>query len=149
MANDAFSGPIDYAVIIAPRTAQALVAIGNALIERETAGAIEVLDAELVSVVDATPTRLTLADLGIDGETAGALAQLADAETDLLDDEDLAQIAAELSGDEVAVCVVYEDRSLAPVAALAETHGGRFLWAGGVTVSDLEAAIGSETEGEN
>lgn len=59
-------------------------------------------------------------------------------ETDLLDDDDLALIGAELSSGESALAVIYEDRTLASLAAALSDAGGRELMAGGIDVSALE-----------
>ncbi len=140
MATPEYSGPVDYAVVVVPRAAR--VGAGLALLlQRVDAGAIELLDLE---IVDRGGDRLPLSALsGVDGVDLSAFEG---AESDVLGDDDLAAIAAELGEDELAIAVVYEDRSLAGVVQALAAEGGSLLWSGGIDVADLESAL---TEGES
>lgn len=139
MATLTYSGPVDYAVFAVPKTAQ-LAATLRTLLARIDLGAIELLDLEIVERdADGSAVRrpITALEAGDDFDV-----NIFDgAESAVLDDEDLALIAAELGDDDRAVVVVYEDRSLAEVAAQVTTAGGQLLWAGGIDVADLAKIV--------
>lgn len=143
MATPQFSGPLDYAVIVVPRRARVGAALGL-LLDRVDGGAIELLDLE---VIDRDASRLPLSALSeAEGLDASAFEG---AESDVLGDDDVAAIAEELGEDELAIAVVYEDRSLAAVAEALAAEGGRMLWSGGIDVADLEAAVAAEPGGDS
>lgn len=138
MTTDAYAGPIDVLVFTFPDRAP----IGTGLdlvLERVDAGLIEILDLEFVRVENGAPVRLTLAD--VEAATGADLSAFEGAESLILDDDDLAQIAADLEPEHFAVALVYEERTLAVAAGAWTSVGGTELLAGGVDIDDLERAI--------
>ena len=109
------------------------------LIDQVDAGAIELLDLEILGndggVVSRLPISALQADEGFD------LAVLDGAESDILDADDLAAIGDALAPGHLAIAVVYEDRSLAGVATAWGVAGGTQLWSGGVDVEALEQSL--------
>ncbi|MEO8907985.1 MAG: hypothetical protein ABI310_07910 [Microbacteriaceae bacterium] len=71
------------------------------------------------------------------------------AESDILQPEDIAEIAETLNSGGVAIAVVYEDRSLAAAAHAWRSAGGELLWSGGIAIDDLEHALAEPTNEEN
>lgn len=135
MTSTTYTGPLSFAVFAVPSDGS----IADALQELQTLrrrGAIEVLDVEL----------LTRGPGGAAGREAFEDLSIAATETDLLDDEDLAVVAAELVEGERALVVLYEDRSLASVAALLAAGGGREVWVGGIDPNDLDDEDGAAVE---
>ncbi len=139
MANLSYSGPVDYAVFEVPRGARLGEAF-RALLARIDAGAIELLDLEIIERGDdGRPLRRSVTVLETGDEFD--LEVFVGADSGLLDDEDLALIVAELDTDSRAVVVVYEDRNLADVAERLGAAGGRMLWSGGIDIVELEERI--------
>ncbi len=139
MATLTYSGPVDYAVFAVPRNAQLGAAL-RTLLARIELGAIELLDLEVIERdADGSPVRRPVAALEAGGDFDVSVFD--GAESAVLDDEDLALIAAELGADDRAIVVVYEDRSLAEVAAQVTSAGGQLLWAGGIDVADLAKVV--------
>lgn len=135
MTSPTYTGPLSFAVFAVASGAPLAAAFQEleALRERH---AIEVLDVEL----------LTRGEDGAVRREAFDDAAVAATETDLLDDEDLAVVAAELEEGERALVVLYEDRSLASVADLLAASGGREIWVGGLDVDALDAEDGTAQE---
>lgn len=63
------------------------------------------------------------------------------ASSGILDSQDLATIASGLERGQLAVALVYEDRSLAAVAEAWASVGGAELFSGGVDITDLDHAL--------
>lgn len=128
MSDEQYTGPIGFAVFAVPADAE--LATVAAEIERlATTHDAEILDVELI-------TR----ENGLHRE---ALPEgLAPTETDLLHDDDLADVAAELREGESALVVVYEDRTLAGLAARVSALGGRELLTGGIDAAEIEGNEG-------
>lgn len=135
MTDSTYAGPLSFAVFAVPSGGS----IADALRELQALqrrGAIAVLDVELLTRgADGSAERGAFEDLSI-----------AATETDLLDDEDLASVAAELADGERALVVLYEDRSLASVAGLLAAAGGREIWIGGIDPNDLDEEDGDAVE---
>lgn len=141
MATSTYSGPVDYAVFAVPSDAQLSEALRE-LLARIDSGAIELLDLEIIERgEDGTAARRPITDLEAGGDFD--LSLFVGAESELLDDEDLALLVAELDGDSRALVIVYEDRSLAEVAARVAAAGGQLLWSGGVDLTELDQHISS------
>lgn len=144
MSAESFTGPIDFAVFVIPRGSD-VSAAAHQLRSQIQSGSMTLLDIEVLALdADGAAVRqpldvLTHAD-------PDALGDLQSAESDLLDEADLADVAAELGADELAVVVVYEDRSLAPVAGHLADQGGRLLWTGGVHTDEVEHALDETKE---
>ena len=144
MANDTYAGPIDYALFVLPGEADAGPAL-QTLFQTVESGAIELLDLEVLGANNGGPAireSLTTVhhDLNVD------LSIFDGVETDILDEEDLELIGADLKAGEYALVVVYEDRSLAKVAELIALQGGAALASGGVNIEALEAVLDLEEE---
>lgn len=139
MADDTFAGPVNHVALALPSGAD-LAPVAEALAGAVAAGAVELLDIEwLVRDEAGSLTRATLAELP-------ALSGVAAAETDLLDADDIAALAAEVSDGHGVLVVVYEDRSLASLAQAAASVGGHEIWSGGVSIDDLEQSLTDELE---
>ena len=127
MTSSTYTGPLSFTVFALTADAPLDVALQE-LQALQHAGRIEILDVELLSrTADGDMRRESFDD-----------AVIAATETDLLDDEDLALVAAELGDDERALVVLYEDRSLATVADLLAGSGTREIWVGGLDVDALD-----------
>lgn len=124
MSDEHYTGPIGFAVFAVPAGAE-LGGVAAELERLAVTHAAEILDVELIAA-DRGRHREQLPD------------GLASAETDLLHDDDLADIAAELGEGEQALVVVYEDRTLAGVAAGVAALGGRELLTGGIDAAEIE-----------
>ncbi|MCK2037905.1 hypothetical protein KZC51_17385 [Microbacterium sp. SSW1-49] len=139
MANDRFAGPVDFLVFVFDEHADLGTGL-VALLERVESGLIEILDIEFVARgADGGAVKRAIADL--DGITGVDLRVFEGVESGVLDAVDLAAIAAELHRGQVALAIVYEDRSLAAAAEAWVTVGGAELFSGGVDIADLESAL--------
>ena len=107
------------------------------LVEQADRHTISLLDLEIVGTrEDGSFGSLPLDDIHAgDGFDVGVLEGV---RTDIIEDDDIEALAEELSEGEIAVAIVYEDRSLAPVVDAFARVGGTELWVGGVVVDDLE-----------
>src|SRR6218665_2049150 len=127
MTRSNYVGPLSFAVFVVPAD-DALAAAIDELRMLQRGHTIEVLDLELLALAD---------DGAVHREAFGDDAAAA-AETDLLDDDDLAAIGRDLAPGDRALVVVYEDRSLAPLAERIAGLGGRETWSGGIDAADLD-----------
>lgn len=146
MSTDLYTGPVDYLVFSFPPGAA--VDGGLQLLKGHVdAGTVVLLDVEVVGrAEDGTPLHLALADL----RPAGGfdLTVFEDAESRILDEEDLAEIAGALQVGWVAVAVVYEERSVADVVQSWSDAGGTLLVSGGVDVVELDRTLSAPENGE-
>mgnify|MGYP003417403782 CR=1 FL=1 len=139
MATEQFAGPINYLVFAFDEHADFGEGL-TALLDRVQQGIIEILDIELIGRSETeAPIKLALADL--DGVTGVDLAVFNGVESGILDAEDLASIAADLNAGQIALAVVYEDRSLAVSAGAWSSVGGAELFSGGVDVEELDRTL--------
>lgn len=139
MTSEPFIGPIDFAVFATPRQSSLSAALQQ-LRGHLQGGGMTLLDIEVLALDDrGAAVRQPLRALTQSGPDL--LAEFESCESDLLDDEDLADLAAELGPDEVAIVLIYEDRSLASFAEHLSAGGGRLLWAGGVHTDEIEQAL--------
>lgn len=142
MATEQFAGPIDYVVFAFDEHAD-LGAGLTALLDRVQHGILEILDVEVIARgEDGSPVKRGFADL--DGVTGVDLSVFDGVQSDILEADDLAGIAAELQSGQIGLVVVYEDRSLATAAAAWSAVGGVELFSGGIDVEELDRAL---TEG--
>ena len=126
MSDAQYTGPLNFAVFALPRAAR-LTEIAAEIRELARGGRAEILDVELISRTAAGHAQLE--SLPHD---------LAPAETDLLRPDDLTTIAEDLDDDEMALVVVYEDRTLTALASSISAVAGRELWSGGIDAADLD-----------
>lgn len=133
-------GPIDVVVIGYPPGAAMTgegVPIFLDLVDR---GIIRVLDARFVRKdAEGAFSALDLADL--DQDTAGDLTVFAGATTGLLDQDDLATVAAELEPGSAALLLVYENRWAAEFIAAVRRNGGTLIASLRIGVEDLIKAL--------
>ncbi|CAN7170663.1 DUF6325 family protein [Microbacterium sp. LjRoot45] len=142
MATSTFAGPVDYAVFAIPLGAPLSTGL-SAVAAAVAAGTIELLDIAAVALDPAgRPITVHLDDLQEPGGIDMQLFQAA--RSDLLDAEDLHDIAVELARDQFALVIVYEDRSLAVAAHAFARIGGVEIFSGGVDIADLHRAVGGE-----
>ncbi|CAG7601403.1 hypothetical protein ACFPZL_03460 [Leucobacter soli] len=135
MATEQFAGPVDYLVFAFDEHADLGTGF-KAVLDRVQEGVIEILDIELVSRDGSgAPVRRTFSEL--DGASGIDLSVFDGVESDILDEDDLAGITAELRPGQIAVAVVYEDRSLAVAADAWASAGGVELFSGGIDVNEL------------
>ena len=133
MADETYVGPLNYTVFAVPSNAD-LSTMAAEVQRLETSHDAEILDVERV-VIDA--------DGHARREPFGAAARaLLGAETDLLPDDTLATVGKELRHGEEAFVVVYEDRTLARLAAASAQLHGREALMGGIDPEDLTKLIG-------
>lgn len=137
MTSSTYTGPLSFAVFAVPAAAPLTAALQELQSLRHR-HSIEVLDVEL----------LVRAQDGVRRERFENPA-IAASETDLLDEDDLAAVAAELAEGERALVVLYEDRSLAGLADLLADAGGREIWIGGLDPNDLDDEGGAAAEEES
>lgn len=137
MTAATFVAPIDFAVFVLPRSADATTGLST-LLTLADQGVIDLLDLEVV-VAGATGggEHLDLGAAGLEG-----LEPFLGADSGLLHEDDIAEIASDLTAEELAVVVVYQDYSLAPVAKAFADQGGRLHLVGGLDLSDLDAELG-------
>jgi hypothetical protein len=133
-------GPIDVVIIGfppgAPMTGDAIPLFVD-LVDRGIIRVFDVLFA--MKNEDGTFSRLDLADL--DADTVGDLTAFAGASTGLLDDEDIAKVAAEIEPGTAALMIVYENRWAGPFAAAVRRNGGVLIANERIPVQSLLAAL--------
>lgn len=135
MANDIFTGPVDYVVYGFPASASVGVGLQDVL-ERVDQGLIEILDIEYVTVDESgAPVASAVADL--QGTSNFDLSVFNGALSGLLDSDDLVVIADSLDQGWFAIAVVYEDRSLAKAGGTWAKAGGKELLTGGIDIQQL------------
>lgn len=144
MATLMYSGPVNYAVFAVPRSAKLTDAL-RALLELTASGSLELLDLE---ILETTATGETVRRHASVLEAAEGFdpAVFDGAESGILDDQDLAFIGAELEANSRAIVMVYEDRSLAQVAANMVDAGGSLLWSGGIDITELAENVGTSEQ---
>ena len=139
-ASEEELGPIDVLVIAYPAGAQMTgdaVPIFLDLVDR---GIIRVFDARFVKKnEDGTFTGVDFADL--DDQMAGHFTAFAGASSGLLDDDDVAVVAAELEPGDAAVLIVYENRWAARFVGAVRRNGGRLITTARIGVQDLIDAL--------
>jgi len=128
MSDAEYTGPLNFAVFALPGDAD-LVDIVVEIRRLAAEHRAEILDVELISRTPEGGARLEQLP-----------AELDPAETDLLQADDLATIAEDLDDDELALVIVYEDRTLAGLAASVTAGSGRELWDCGIDAADIAAA---------
>ena len=139
MSTTKFAGPIDYVVVTLPKDAPLGEGLQR-LVEQADSHAISVLDLEIVG----TRADGSFGPLQLDAITVGDgfdVEVLEGVRTDIIEDDDIEALAEELREGEVAVAIVYEDRSIAPVVEAWARVGGTELWAGGAIVDDIEHSL--------
>lgn len=130
---------MDFAVFVIPEHADPLGGL-QTLLELADRGSIDLLDLEVVRPDGhGGGAHLNLQDCALTGLDA-----FVGADSGLLGADDLAAVAADLGEGETAVVVVYQDRSLAPVAVAWAQAGIRLQAVGGVDLTELSTDLGQE-----
>ena len=147
MSTTKYAGPIDYVVVTLPKDAPLGEGLQR-LVEQADSHAISVLDLEIVG----TRADGSFGPLPLDAINTGDgfdVEVLEGVRTDIIEDDDIEALAEELTEGEVAVAVVYEDRSMATAIEAWTKVGGSELWAGGAVVDDIEHGLeDDESESE-
>lgn len=139
MATEQFAGPVDYLVFAFDEHADLGPGL-TALLDRVDQGIVEILDIELIGRDEAgTAVKRSFSEL--DGVTGIDTSAFDGAESSILDADDLAGIASELQTGQIALVVVYEDRSLADAAGAWSAAGGVELFSGGVDIAELDRTL--------
>ncbi len=133
-------GPIDVVVIGYPPGAPMTGEAVPILLDLVARGTVRVLDAMFVRKEDdGTVVRVDLADL--DADTAGDLTALAGASSGLLDDDDVALVAAEIEPGAAAATIVYENRWAGPFVSAIRRSGGVLIASQRIGVQELLSAL--------
>lgn len=144
MADATFTGPVDFLVFAFPPGAE----IGQglrAVLDAASSGAIDLLDIECVRVGESgAPVSFPVTELPASADLDGSIFDGVDSE--VLEDDDLAEIAAGLEPGGFAVALVYEDRTLASAASAWAGVGGVELLSGGVDMEALARIVGEAQE---
>lgn len=139
MATEQFAGPVNYLVFTLDEHADLGPGL-TALLDRFDQGIVEILDIELIGRDEScTAAKRSFNDL--DGITSIDTSAFDGAESGILDSDDLASIASELQAGQIALAVVYEDRSLAAAAGAWAAAGGVELFSGGVDIEELDRTL--------
>lgn len=144
MATELYAGPVDYLVFTFDEAADFGPGL-TAVLQRVDQGIIEILDIELIARdADGAPVKRSFSDFA--GSCSLDLSVFDGVDSGILDADDLTAIAADLKVSEVAIAIIYEERSLALAADAWAEVGGVELYAGGVDIADLAQNI---EEGNN
>lgn len=137
--TNSYVGPVDYLVFGFPPNAVITEGI-NHLLDSVRSGSIEILDFAVVGrSSDGDAIFESIESLRwIEGFDVSAFDG---AQSDILDGDDLNDIAANLHPGWRALALVYEERSLANVAEAWARAGGQILLSGGIEVDELEHAL--------
>ena len=138
--SDEELGPIDLVVIGYPAGAPMTGEAAPLLVDLVERGIIRVLDATFViKQRDGSFAGLAVGDM--DDEHVGDFALFAGAESGLIGDDDLAQIAEAIEPGAAAAAILYENRWAAPFAAAVRRSGGRLIASERIGVQDLIDAL--------
>lgn len=140
MAGPKFTGPINYLAFAFPDGA--LVGEGlRRILAAVDSGSIDLLDIECVRLdTNGEPVAFQVTQLT---NTAGIDVAVFDgADSELLDHDDLLEIAGELQPGAFAIVIIYEDRALATIANAWHQAGGVEVFAGGVDLVALDHIVG-------
>jgi hypothetical protein len=139
-ASEEEFGPIDVVVISAPPGAQVTGEAVEILLDLVDRRIIRVLDARYVRKdADGTFSGFDFADL--DADEVGELTVFAGATTGLLNDDDVATVAAEIEPGTAAVMIVYENRWAAQFANAVRRNGGVLVAFHRIGVQELIDAL--------
>lgn len=138
-------GPIDYLVLEYPNGRPTGEAVPH-LLDLIDRGLIRILDFGIVVKADDGSFRsVALSELPAVG--ADALTVFEGVETGILDEEDLAQIAAVIDNGSFGVIIVYENSWAAPFATALRRAGAQLVSSGRIPVQAVLEAL-EATEGE-
>lgn len=130
------TGPIDYLVVEFPDGKPGRAGFDR-LLEVVDHGHIRVLDLELIAK-DTDGTVHAVDPTSLDADGVGAFDG---ASSGLLDAGDLAVLGHDMAAGALAVVLIYEELTLAPVLAAWTAGGARELTAGPLAEADIVAAL--------
>jgi hypothetical protein len=138
-------GPVDFLAVELPDGRVGADGVDR-LLDLSDRGVIAILDVEFVARrADGTVERVAARELraaeGVD------LGLWDDASAGLLDDDDVAQLGAELAPGGIAVVIVFENRWVLGLADAWCRDGGRLLGDGGIGVDALMTSLGTPAAG--
>lgn len=134
-------GPIDYIVVEYP-DGQPTGAAMPYLVDLVDRGFVRILDiAVLVTDTDGGFRSVTLGDVEAAVAQAEGLGAFAGAATGILDDEDLAEVAAVITPGAAATVLVYENSWAGPFAAALRRGGAQLVASGRIPVNAILAAL--------
>jgi hypothetical protein len=132
-------GPIDFLAVEFP-DARVTPAGFDRLLDLADAGVIAILDMEFIASDSGGQVhKVSVADLST--PEGADLSAWTGASSGLLDDSDLAQIAAAIAPGSVAAVVVYENRWVFSVVDAWRREGARLVADGGLSPGELLAAL--------
>jgi hypothetical protein len=132
-------GPIDFLAVEFP-DARVTPAGFDRLLDLADAGVIAILDMEFIASDGGGQVhKVSVADLST--PEGADLSAWTGASSGLLDDSDLAQIAAAIAPGSVAAVVVYENRWVFSVVDAWRREGARLVADGGLSPGELLAAL--------
>lgn len=143
-AAEAELGPVDYLVVEYPSGQMSGEGIPH-LIGLVEQGIISIIDLVVVRKNGDSYQALHPADVVA---VAPELAALEDSAIDLLNEEDLDQIAGIIAADSAAVVIVYENTWAGPLVAAMRRAGGQVVAAGRIGVEDLLNALAQDEDDE-
>jgi hypothetical protein len=133
-------GPIDYLVVEFPADREPDGTALPLLVDLVQRGIIRILDLAFVRKdADGTIVGIDISDSGLTGEFDVTL--FAEASSQLLDDEDIAEAGSALEAGRVGAVLVYENTWAAPFAAALRRNGAELIAGGRIPVQDILATL--------
>jgi hypothetical protein len=133
-------GPIDYLVVEFPADREPDGTALPLLVDLVQRGIIRILDLAFVRKdADGTIVGIDISDSGLTGEFDVTL--FAEASSQLLDDEDIAEAGSALEAGCVGAVLVYENTWAAPFAAALRRNGAELIAGGRIPVQDILATL--------
>ena len=130
-------GPVEYLAIEFPRGAVTAEGFSHVLALVE-AGTIWVLDLEFARRVDGVWQKVAAGSLGVTGVD---LTEFEGADSELLDADDLAILAADVADDSVLAVLVYENLAMNGALQAWGAQGAKLVAEGPVSHAELDAAL--------
>ena len=132
-------GPIDFLAIEFPG-AHISAAGFEQLLSLADQGVVDILDMEFITKdADGKSKKVDVWEFAVpEGVDLGAWAG---ASSGLLDDSDVGEISAAMQPGSVAVVVIYENRWVLSLVNTWQRDGARFIADGGISASDIVAAL--------
>jgi hypothetical protein len=138
--SDEEIGPIDIVVIGYPPGAPMTGEAAGIMVDLVERGIIRVLDAAFViKQEDGSFSGMAVADM--EADRVGDFAVFDGAQSGLVGDDDMAQVAEEMEPGSAAAVIVYENRWAAPFAAAVRRNGGRLIASERIGAQDLMDAL--------
>lgn len=133
------TGPIDYLVVEFPGN-QFNGEVAPAIIDLIAAGTVRVLDLAFVAK-DAAGDVAALEFEDLPVEHVGPLAGIEQFLVDLVTEEDIAAVAADLAPNSSALMIIWENAWAAPFVAAVQGSGGEVVASGRIPAAQILAAL--------